>query len=110
MKNLAHASLIVAPSQAQVPPQITTPDRLGSRIGVLQFRDGVPSAETADKVYDYLDFSRGVESFLSGFSRVSGGAIHKGLKDAGVDDSDVLLFSTLMDSKSRFMTANCDTI
>jgi hypothetical protein len=107
MKSLTHASFIlamaalaIAQSQAQVPPQITTPDRVESRLGTLEFRDGVPSAETAGKVYDYLDFSRGVESFLNGFSGVSVAAIRRGLKDVGVNDNDVLLFSTLMDSKS----------
>jgi hypothetical protein len=51
-----------------------------------------------------------VESFLNGFSGVSVAAIHKGLMDTGVNDNDVLLFSKLMDSKSLFLTANCDTI
>jgi hypothetical protein len=77
---------------------------------LLQFRDGIPTAETAEKLYDYLDLTRGVETFLNGFSGVSMYAIRKGFRDAGVKDNDVLIFSGLMDSKSLFLTANADTI
>jgi hypothetical protein len=107
---LVVAALVSAPSFGQVPHEIITPDRTASRLGLLQFRDGVPAPETADKIYDYLDFSRGVESFLNGLSGVSVAAIHNGLKQAGVNDNDVLLFSKLMDAKSLFLTANCDTV
>lgn len=59
------ATAIVAHAQqapSQVPPQITTPDRVESRIGTLAFRDGIPDAATIDRVYDHLDFARGVDS------------------------------------------------
>src|SRR5262249_38203722 len=36
-------------------------------------------------------------------------AIRKGMLDVGVHDNDVLLFSDLMDCRSLFLTANCDT-
>ena len=35
---------------------ISTPDRLESRLGALEFVDGVPSGETGESVYDHLDF------------------------------------------------------
>ena len=92
------------------PPQITTPEHVNSPIGTLDFRDGIPSAGTAAKLYDYLDLTRGVEAFLNGFSGVSMYAIRKGFRDAGVKDNDVVIFSGLMDSKSLFLTANADTI
>ena len=34
-------------------------------IGTLNFVDGVPTAETTQKIYDNLDFTRGVEVFLN---------------------------------------------
>src|SRR6516162_9171980 len=103
-------SFSFAQTYAPNPPQITTPEHVGSPIGGLDFRDGIPSAGTAAKLYDYLDLTRGVEAFLNGFSGVSMYAIRKGFRDAGVKDNDVLIFSGLMDSKSLFLTANADTI
>jgi hypothetical protein len=52
---------------ANVPASILTPDVVETeRLGRLTFSDGMPSDETVRKVYDQLDFSRGVETFLSG--------------------------------------------
>ena len=34
----------------------------------------------------------------------------KGLRDVGVKDNEVIIFSELMDAKSLFLTANCDTV
>ena len=51
---------------ARVPESIQTPDVVEtSRLGRLEFFDGMPSDETVRKVYDQLDFARGVETFLS---------------------------------------------
>ncbi len=40
----------------EIPPGIATPDKLETRIGNLNLFDGVPDEETAQKVYDNLDF------------------------------------------------------
>ncbi|HEX4070023.1 MAG TPA: DUF1254 domain-containing protein, partial [Planctomycetaceae bacterium] len=92
------------------PLQITTPDKVESRIGPLAFTDGIPTENTAEKVYDHLDYIRGVNTFLNSFSGVSMYSIRKGFRGAGVADNSVLIFSELMDSKSLFLTANCDTV
>jgi hypothetical protein len=92
------------------PQSIQTPDTVETRLGTLDFRDGAPSAETVAKVYDQLDFSRGVEAFLNSFQGASIAAIRKGFQEIGVDDNDFVLFSELMDSQSLFLTANCDTV
>jgi hypothetical protein len=92
------------------PPQISTPERVETHLGTLEYRDGIPNAATAAKLYDNLDMMRGVETFLNGFSGVSMYAIRKGFRDAGVKDNDVLIFSGLMDAKSLFLTANADTV
>jgi hypothetical protein len=92
------------------PQSIHTPDTVETRLGTLSFRDGAPSAETAEKLYDHLDFSRGVEAFLGSYKGASLAAIRKGFLEIGVQDNDVLIFSELMDSHSLFLTANCDTI
>ena len=62
----------VAPKySAKVPPYITTPDTVDTRIGTLKFFDGLPDPETVQKVYDNLDFARGVEAFLTGIPAAS---------------------------------------
>lgn len=94
----------------QIPQSIQTPDTVETRLGTLSFRDGAPSPETAAKLYDHLDFSRGVEAFMGSYRAASIGAVHKGFLEIGVQDNDVLLFSELMDSQSLFLTANCDTV
>src|SRR6202034_3021972 len=45
---------------AKIPPYITTPDQVETSIGTLKFFDGLPDAETVQKVYDNLDRARGV--------------------------------------------------
>jgi hypothetical protein len=35
-----------------IPPSITTPDSVETRIGTLKFFDGIPDDATAQKVYD----------------------------------------------------------
>ena len=38
-------------TQAQIPASLVTPDKIETRIGTLEFTDGVPSKATAEKVY-----------------------------------------------------------
>ena len=46
---------------------ISTPERLDSRLGTLEFVDGVPSGETVETVYDHLDFVHGLNVYLDGY-------------------------------------------
>src|SRR5271169_2201402 len=98
------------PAFAQTPASITTPDRLETRLGTLEFKDGAPSKATVEKVYDNLDFMHVSETFLNAFRGASLVAARKGFIDAGVEDNAVIIFSELMDSKSLFLTANADTV
>jgi len=102
------------PSAAQtgpaIPAAITTPDTVQTRSGTLDFKDGAPSKETLDKVYDNLDFTHAFDAFVNTFQGVNAVAARKGFLDIGVKDNEVLIFSTLMDAKSLFLTANADTV
>jgi hypothetical protein len=89
---------------------ISTPDRVESRLGTLEFRDGAPTKATAELLYDHLDFVHGMEAFINAFPGASVAAIRQGFLDIGVEDNSVLLFSELMDSASLFLTGNCDTV
>jgi hypothetical protein len=92
------------------PSELTTPATVDTSIGRLEFKDGVPNEATAQKLYDQLDLQRGVDAFMNGLRGVSIYAARKGIRDAGVADNDVLIFSGLMDNKSLFLTANADTV
>jgi hypothetical protein len=51
---------------AETLASISTPDRVDSRLGRLEFTDGAPSEATAQLLYDHLDFVHGVEAFING--------------------------------------------
>jgi hypothetical protein len=89
---------------------ISAPERLESRLGTLEFTDGVPSAKTAESAYDVLDFVHGLNAYLNGFPGASTVALRKGLHEAGAEDNSILIFSELMGSESLFLTANADTV
>lgn len=107
---LAMPRLVEAQTPAAIPPSITTPDHVESRIGALEFKDGAPSAETLAKVYDNIDFTHAYEAFVNTMQGVNAEAIRKGTADIGVKDNEIIVFSRLMDAKSLFLTANADTV
>jgi hypothetical protein len=57
---------------------ISTPDRVETRIGTLDFKDGMPSAATLEKVYDNLDRAHALEAFVNTMQGVNAAAIRKG--------------------------------
>ena len=89
---------------------ITTADKYDTRIGALEFKDGMPSAATLEKVYDNLDRAHAFDAYMNTLQGVNMAAIHKGFLDAGVKDNEILVFSKLMDANSLFLTANADTV
>jgi hypothetical protein len=93
-----------------IPPILVTPDSVETRIGKLEFKDGAPSVATAEKVYDTLDFTRGLDAFLNSYGGASAYAIRKGLLSIGAEDNTVTIYPELMDAKSLFLTANADTV
>jgi hypothetical protein len=93
-----------------IPPSITTPESVDTRIGTLKFFDGFPDDATVEKVYDNLDFSRGVQAFLSGMPGASLVGMRTGFQKLGVINGTVLLFENLLDSKSLFLTGNTDSV
>jgi hypothetical protein len=93
-----------------VPPTLITPDKVETRIGPLQFKDGAPSVETAQKIADTLDFTRGLDAFLNSYGGASAYAIRQGLLSIGAEDNTVTIYPELMDSKSLYLTANADTV
>ena len=96
---------------AKVPSYITTPNTVQTRIGTLKSFDGLPEPETVQRVYDNLDFSRGVETFLSGIPAASVYAACEGVSQAGVKRNEGIgIMQDLMDARSLFLTANSTTV
>jgi len=89
---------------------ISTPDRVESRLGTLEFDDGAPSEATAALLYDHLDFVHGVQAFLGALPGASLAAMRRGFQSVGVEDNSFTFFPELMDSASVFLTANSDTV
>ena len=66
---------------------ISTPDRVESRLGTLEFDDGAPSDATAALLYDHLDFMNGVQAFLGALPGASLAAMRRGFQSAGAEDN-----------------------
>lgn len=95
----------------KIPEKIMTPNKVKTRIGDLNFYDGIPTQETVTKVYDNLDFLRGVEVFLNFIPATSIEGMRLGMESVGVDQSnEVIVFDDLMDSSPLFLTGNTDTV
>jgi hypothetical protein len=88
----------------------TTPERVQSRIGNLDFTDGMPSEETLDKVYDHLDFIHAFNAVVNTMQGVNFHALHTGFMNADVKDNEFILFSKMMDAKTVMLVANVDTV
>ncbi len=95
----------------KIPNGLTTPDKVQTSIGELDFFDGVPTKETAQKAQDFLDRARGVDTFLKGIPGASLQELRKGPVPLGVDaNGKVAIFDKLMDSHALFLTANTSTL
>ena len=99
-----------AKMSTEIPWAITIPDSLETRLGPLAFVDGVPDAATIDKLYDNLDFQRGVEAFLRALPAASQDALRKGILEFGPANQTVLVFESLLDARSLLLTGNSETV
>ena len=76
---LAALSLVIAINSSSLKTAISqdtlnstsTPNEVQSLIATLQFVDGAPLPETTEKVYDYLDTARAMDSYLRGMPGAS---------------------------------------
>jgi hypothetical protein len=102
------------PARAEVSAEtlqsLSAPESVETSIGTLNFEDGAPTAETAQKVFDALDFTRALNVYNNSFRGASALGFHKGFQSIGADYNDVIITSELLDSKSLFLTGNADTV
>ncbi|KLV06953.1 hypothetical protein ABT56_07310 [Photobacterium aquae] len=110
---LVSSSVLAANSvyNTEIPASIMTPDKVETHLGVLHFKDGVPSQQTMERLYDNLDTMRATEVFLNAIPMASLEALRIGHQKMGVKQShQVMLFDNLMDSNPLFLTGNTDTV
>ena len=93
-----------------IPASILTPDAVETRLGTLKFFDGLPDAATVQKVYDNLDFQRGVQAFLAALPAATLFAERSGYRSFGPDNHTVLITESLLDSRSLFTVANAEIL
>jgi hypothetical protein len=95
----------------KIPEKIMTPDKVKTRIGTLEFFDGIPTKKTVALLYDNLDFLRGVETFLNALPATSLEALRLGQAALGARNSNqAVVFDQLMDSNPLWLTGNTDTV
>ena len=92
-----------------IPPAITTPDMVETRLGTLKFTDGMPDKATVEKLYDNLDFMRGVDVFLNTARAASTLANINGLKSVGCNNQTVVLHEERVDARTLLLTPNTQT-
>ena len=109
--SFGHSQDVSTPKySANVPESILTPDKVETELlGTLEFSDGFPNEATVKKTYDFLDVSRGVQTFLNGMPAASIYAMLEGIKSTGLEPGDVGIFENLMDARSLFLTPNSTT-
>ena len=90
-----------------IPENITTPDKVESPIGTLEFFDGIPIGGTKESVYDYMDRARAVIAYVNMIPAVSTYSLLQGSRDMNMGKcNQVVLWEQLGDSKSLVLTYN----
>ncbi len=90
---------------------ISTPDKVQTPIGKLEFFDGVPTDATVDTLYDNLDRMRGVEVFLDNVGALSVYSVIAGNAAIGLTQpNQIAVAEKLLDSHSLYLTGNTSTM
>ena len=95
----------------EIPASVSTPDELDTSIGTLEFFDGVPTQDTVETAYDFLDKVHGMKAFLSMLPSMSVYELREGQRSVGAREShQICIFDTLMDSTTVLLTGNTSTM
>jgi hypothetical protein len=94
----------------QIPDNVLIPDEVDTRLGTLKFFDGVPTAETAAKVWDQLDFQRAVEAMILTTPAASLSGFRRGIREFGPDNETAIIWEERLDSKGLLLTGNTTVV
>ena len=90
--------------------QQTTGQTIDSHLGKLEVENGYPTKETAQKLYDEIDFQRACQAFLWALPAVGFHGLHLAqLNTFGAKDGDIVVYKDLKD-KAGMLTPNITTI
>jgi len=97
--------------EAQKTKAASIPDKVQTVAGELTFFDGVPTGNTSELVYDYLDRARGVDVYLDNIGPVSIYSLQVALNEQGANGANkVAIWEQLMDSRTPVITSNTSTM
>ena len=111
------AAGLASPTAAQtykmttpIAPGVATPDAMDSSIGALRLKDGVPTPETIQKVWDNLDRSRALQAYLLAIPIVNQAGMRDSLLKFGPVNRTNVIWEKLVDPRTVELTANDNTI
>jgi hypothetical protein len=81
-----------------------------TRFGDFEFKNGYPTAEATDKLYELRTFNRAVESYLHFVTIISMFYMQKGLKDFALDAANKFLIFERLDAQSLYLTPNTESV
>jgi hypothetical protein len=93
-----------------IAPGVATPDMMDSSIGPLKLRDGFPTAETKEKIWDNLDRSRALQAYLLAIPIVNQAGMRDTLLKFGPVNKTDVIWENLVDPRTVELTANDNTI
>ena len=89
---------------------VSVPDAIETPLGTFEMVDGVPTADSVDRLYDSLDFVRGVDVFLNTVPGASLVAMRNGFHSVGLTASNQIgITDPRANSGSLFLTPNTET-
>lgn len=94
---------------AEVPPGVASPNQVETRLGTLNFFDGVPDQASTEKIYDSLDFQRAIQAYLLALPIVNQVGNRDNILTAGPANTTVPIWENLVDSRTVELTANDNT-
>jgi len=92
-----------------IAPGIASPPRVHTRLGTLNFFDGVPDKASTARIYDNLDFQRAVQGYLLALPVVNQAANREDILKMGPVNRTVPIWEQLVDSRTVELTANDNT-
>ncbi|RYH09791.1 DUF1254 domain-containing protein [Tropicimonas sp. IMCC6043] len=96
--------------QTDMPPGVAAPDTVETRLGTLKFNYGYPDDQTAQILWDNLDFQRAVQSYLLALPPVNQAANRNAIRPLGPVNKTVPIFEQLVTPEQIFLTANDNTV
>ena len=86
------------------------PTEIETRLGKLTYEAGFPTRETAQKLYDEVDFQRAVLAYQIVDNLVSYYSMDVGFQAVGADEGDLIVWERFADPKLIALTPNHTTI